>query len=540
MNRGIESVAAAGNWWRDAVIYHVYVRSFADSNADGVGDLPGVLGRLDYLRGGTTSLDVDAVWLSPFFPSPQADFGYDISDYLAVDPVYGTLDDLTRLIEKCHERGIRVLIDLVFNHTSTAHPWFLESRSSRNNPKRDWYFWRPPAGDGGPPNNWLSAFRNVGNAWTWDSRTAEYYMNSFTAEQADLNMRNPEVRGAVLDIARTWLERGVDGFRLDVVHRLMKDPLLSDNPPELAAAPRHVSHPTLRQHNFDHPDVLDLLAEIRALVDRYGAVTVGEVPIHDHRRLARYYGIQRPGLHMVFTFGLWDLPWEAAAFRGEVESIENALPEAGWPCYALANHDIPRVTDRYDDAGQGDARARVAAVFLLTARGTPCIYQGEEIGLKPPLALSAATGPDVDGRDRSRTPMQWDADGTGFSRISPWLPFGVDVEHRNVTFQAGRADSILALYRRLIGLRKQSPALRRGRYQTATAPAGAYAYWRTHPAERLFIALNFTAREQEMDCGAERVRPMLSTLDPTPRVRAGHFVLRPHEAVIVRCEGDRG
>jgi alpha-glucosidase len=534
--------AAAVPWWRDAVLYHIYVRSFADSNGDGIGDLPGIAARLDHLRGGEHCLGADAVWLSPFFPSPQRDFGYDIADHLGVDSRYGTLGDLERLIGEIHGRGMRVLIDLVLNHTSTAHPWFAESRLGRQSPKRDWYFWRPAAPGGNPPNNWLSAFRRCGSAWTWDEGSGEYYLSSFTPYQADLNLRHPQVRRAMWDIVRTWLDRGVDGFRVDVVHRIMKDPLLSDNPAELASQPRHVSHPTLRQNNFDHPDTLPLLAELRELVEAQGGALIGEVPIHDHRRLARYYGVERPGLHMLFSFGLWDIPWDARAFAAEVEATEASLPEAGWPCYSVANHDIPRELHRYGGDGCGDRRAQVLAVFLLTARGTPCIYYGQEIGLKPPG--SSHIGTDVDGRDPSRTPMQWDEDGGGFGHTGaaghtgatgqPWLPFGPELARRNVAVQAGDPGSMLSLYRRLIRLRASSVALRRGRYRTAPAPGGVYAYWREHGDERLLVVLNFASAPKTVETGVRGLEPVLATHGGRAHVRGTAVAVRPDQAVIVR------
>jgi alpha-glucosidase len=535
MTRDVATVA----WWRDAVLYHIYVRSFADSNGDGIGDLPGILAKLDHLKGGDNHLDVDAVWLSPFYPSPQHDFGYDIADYLGVDSCYGTLRDLNRLIGEIHSRGMRVLIDLVLNHTSTAHPWFTESRMSKQSPKRDWYFWRPAARDGNPPNNWLSAFRSCGSAWTWDETSGEYYLSSFTPYQADLNLRHPQVLKAMWDVVRTWLDRGVDGFRVDVAHRIMKDPLLSDNPAELASEPRHVSHPTLRQNNFDHPDTFPLLAELRELVEAYGGALVGEVPIHDHQRLARYYGSERPGLHMLFSFGLWDIPWDASAFLAEVEATEASLPEAGWPCYALANHDIPRELQRYGADGRGDCRARVLAVFLLTARGTPCIYYGQEIGLKPPG--SSRIGTDVDGRDAARTPMQWDATGRGFGQTAlPWLPFGPELDKRNVTVQVSDPDSMLSLYRRLVQLRSSHAALRRGRCRTAPTPRGVYAYWREHEDERFLVVLNFVSAQRVVETGVPGLEPVLATQGARAHVCGSAVIVRPDEAVIVRVARPTG
>ncbi|HEY1616601.1 MAG TPA: alpha-amylase family glycosyl hydrolase [Streptosporangiaceae bacterium] len=522
-----------GDWWRDAVIYHVYLRSFADSDGDGIGDLPGLLSRLDYLRGGEHSLGADTVWVSPFFPSPQADYGYDIADHLGVDPAYGSLSDVTQLIGELRRRDMRLIIDLVLNHTSTEHPWFAESRSDRDSARRGWYFWRPPAPGGGPPNNWLSAFASQGTAWTFDEATGEYYLSSFTPAQADVDLRHPAARQAMWQVVRTWLERGVDGFRVDVAHRLMKDPALADNPAAVAAERRHVSGNGARQHNFDHQDTTALLAELRQLIDAAGGTSVGEVPIHDHARLARYYG-SPAGLHMLFTFGLWDVPWQAEAFRAEVEAVEASLPGHGWPCYALSNHDIPRLTDKYGGGPGGEARCRVAAVFLLTVRGTPCLYYGEEIGLTPSIAPGSPDGDDVDGRDPQRTPMQWEPGG-GFTAGRPWLPPGAEPERRNVATQAADPGSLLSLYRRLIRLRAASQALRRGSYRTAQAPGGVLAYWREKDGEKFLIALNFTSEPRLVSAGGASLAPVLSSHAAGPALDGGGISLRPDEAVIARA-----
>ncbi|GAA2687638.1 MULTISPECIES: alpha-amylase family glycosyl hydrolase [Actinosynnema] len=480
---------AGGAWWRDAVLYQVYPRSFADSGGDGVGDLRGVLERLDHLEW----LGVDAVWLSPFYPSPQADFGYDISDYESVAPEHGTLADFDELVEQAHRRGIRVVLDLVMNHTSDEHPWFTASRSGRDDPKRDWYLWADPAPGGGPPNNWLSAFERCGPAWTLDEATGQYYLHSFTPGQPDLNWRNDEVRDAMRAVWRFWLERGADGFRVDVAHRLLKDPLLRDNDVEVASARRHVSHPSVRQRNIDLPEVHDVLRDLRSVLDEHGAFALGEVPISDDARLAAYFG--GDGMQTAFHVAFWEQPWDAAAFRRCVEGLARAARPDALATYALATHDIPRTAERYgagsgEDAGIGAARARVAAVLALTLRGVPCVYYGEEIGMGHAV-LPPGGEHDVDGRDGQRAPMSWTADG-GFTTGTPWLPHARDVAEVNVAAQRGDPRSLLALYRSLIALRKESKALREGTQRLLDAPEGVFAYLREAGPERVLVALNLT------------------------------------------------
>ncbi|MFC4117855.1 alpha-amylase family glycosyl hydrolase [Nonomuraea zeae] len=515
-------------WWREAVIYQVYLRSFADHDGDGVGDLPGLLGKLDYLR----ELGVDAVWLSPFHPSPLADFGYDVSDYTAVDPAYGTLGDFDVLVRAAHERGIRVLIDLIMNHTSAEHPWFVESSSDRTNPKRDWYIWADPRQSDEPPNNWLSSFERCGPAWTYQPRTRQCYLHSFTPGQPDLNWRNPEVRAAMREVWRFWLDRGVDGFRIDVAHRLMKDAELRDNPAELAHARRHTAHPTLRMRNLDLPETLQVLRELRGTLDEYGGkLALGEVPISDDGRLADYFG--GDGMHTAFHIAFWEQPWRATAFRRTVDGLAARIRPGALPTYALATHDISRTASRYG----GAARARVAAMMAFSLRGIPCVYYGEEIGMSdapPPLAL------DVDGRDGQRTPMQWDATGRGFTTGTPWMPVAPDQAEVNVAVQSGDPDSLLTLYRRLISFRRASPALRTGDYRSLDAGDDVFAYLRSAPGERLLVALNFASRpatavlpdlpakgRADVSTGD---RPAGSTVDLRP------LRLEPGEGVIIRIE----
>ncbi|MFC4533035.1 alpha-amylase family glycosyl hydrolase [Sphaerisporangium dianthi] len=476
-------------WWREAVLYQIYPRSFADSDGDGVGDLSGITDRLDYLA----ALGADAIWLSPFYPSPLADFGYDVSDFVAVDPAFGTLDDFDELLRQAHARGIRVIVDLIMNHTSVEHPWFAESRSSLTNPKRDWYIWASPGAGGGPPNNWLSAFERCGPAWSHDEATGQCYLHSFTPGQPDLNWRNPEVRAAMRKVWHFWLDRGVDGFRVDVAHRLMKDAELRDNIPELAHARRHVTHPLGRQRHLDLPETLDVLRDLRRTLDAYpGTFALGEVPISDDRRLAEYFG--GDGMHTAFHIAFWEQPWRAAAFRETVDRLAGLARPGALPTYALATHDISRTVTRYG----GGARPRVAATMMLTLRGIPCVYYGEEIGMAdapPPVEQRL----DVDGRDGTRVPMQWDETGLGFTRGTPWLPPGDDRREANVARQMADPGSLLGLYRRLISLRHASAALRRGDQRSLETGEDVFAYVRSCPGERLLIALNFASRATSVD-----------------------------------------
>ena len=384
------------DWWREAVFYQVYPRSFQDANGDGVGDLEGVRRRLPYLA---ETLGVDAVWLSPFYPSPMADFGYDVADYCGVDPLFGDLEDFDRLLAGCHERGLRLIVDLVPNHTSDRHPWFVESRASRHSPKRDWYVWRHPKPGGGPPNNWQAVFG--GAAWEWDGATGQYYLHSFLAEQPDLNWRHPEVRAAMVGVMRFWLDRGVDGFRIDVADFVMKDPELGDDPPPGPGRPRSRAH----------PDIHGVFRDTRLLLDEYEPprVAIGEIHEDDLAVWASYYG-SGDELHLPFNFSLLHAPWEAEEVRRRVEALEAALLAGAWPNWVLGNHDEPRLATRF-----GPGAARTAAMLLLTLRGTPTLYYGDELGLPqlevPPERQQDPFGRRVPGRGRDgcRTPMPWDA-----------------------------------------------------------------------------------------------------------------------------------
>jgi alpha-glucosidase len=482
-------------WWQTGVIYQIYPRSFQDSNGDGIGDLRGVLRRLDYLEW----LGIDAVWLSPIYPSPMADFGYDISDYTDIHPIFGNLNDFDELLAAVHERGMKLLLDLVPNHTSDLHPWFLESRSSRDNPKRDWYIWCDPKPGGGLPNNWLSVFG--GNAWEWDEQTGQYYYHAFLKEQPDLNWRNPEVQEAMLDVMRFWLKKGVDGFRVDVMWHMIKDNHMRDNPPN----PHYETHMSTYQqllpvYSTDQPEVHEIVRKMRDVMEEidHSRVLIGEIylPV---QQLVTYYGVDNRGAHLPFNFQLLELPWEAKQIAAAIDLYEGALPEMGWPNWVLSNHDKPRISSRI-----GIQQARVAAMMLLTLRGTPTIYYGDEIGMRD-VAIPFEEVQDPQGlnmpdknlsRDPSRTPMQWDnSEHAGFTEAKPWLRLDKTFSRVNVRAEKEDTYSMLSLYWRLINLRRQEPALTEGKYAPVYADHQMIAFTRLLDGHAGFLViLNLTHR----------------------------------------------
>ena len=472
-----------GPWWKSAVVYQVYPRSFCDANGDGVGDLEGLREHLDHLEW----LGVDAIWISPFFRSPMRDYGYDVSDFCDVDPLFGTLEDFDHLLEDAHARGLRVLLDWVPNHTSDRHPWFREARASRDSAKRSWYVWRDGSPDR-PPNNWRAAFRE-GPSWTWDAATRQWYLHLFLPEQPDLNWANPAVVAAMHDTLRFWLDRGVDGFRMDVVHCIGKDPALPDAPEELARLPWCALN--------DHASTHGLLRDIRGVIEAYPGerVMVGEVVLFPAERVAPYYG-REDELHLCFNFSpLW-APWEAEAWRRQIADTERALdPVGAWPTWVLSNHDNPRHRTRY---GGAEARARAAALLLLGLRGTPFLYAGEELGLED-AAIPEARIRDPGGRDGCRAPIPWEGpDAYGWANGDPWLPWPPDAARRNA--RALRADprSILHLYRRLLTLRRGVPSLQRGAQEMLAVPDGVLAWRRTSDAEPWIVVVNFSDAEQRV------------------------------------------
>jgi alpha-glucosidase len=527
-----------GDWWRHGVLYQIYPRSYQDSNGDGVGDLRGITSRLDHLNGRPDSLGIDGIWISPFYPSPMADFGYDVADYCDIDPIFGTLADFDELLGQAHERRIRVIVDLVPNHSSDRHPWFVESRSSRDNPKRDWYIWRDPKPDGSPPNNWRSTFARVeSTAWTFDRATGQSYLHSFLRQQPDLNWANPAVRRAFEEILHFWLDRGVDGFRIDVAHRMAKDAELRDNPEPPPGADPLAFLKSIRSYDQDQPEVHDIFRSWRRVLDGYGGdrMTVGEVYLLDPRRLVEYYGTGTDELNLAFNFAFLRAPFAADAFRANVEEFERLLPRDAWPDYTLSNHDHSRAVSRYapeGDVARGRRRARLLALMLLTLRGTPFLYQGEEIAM--------ADGPvppdrvvDVDGRDPERTPMQWD-DGPngGFTTGSPWLPVSPEASTVNVGAQRDDARSMLSFVRALIAIRRGEPALHGGTYATLPAPPDVYAYERRAGDERFGVALNFGALPVVVDLRGI-VRASSDPDRPPGQQVDGRLEVGPEEGVLV-------
>lgn len=517
-------------WWERAVIYQIYPRSFQDSDGDGIGDLKGIEQRLDHL----SRLGVDAIWISPIFPSPMADFGYDVADYCDVDPRFGTLDDFDALLTATHARGLKLLLDFVPNHSSDQHPWFIESRSSRHSAKRNWYIWRDAAPDGGPPNNWISDFG--GSAWEWDAGTAQYYYHAFLKEQPDLNWRNPQVREAMYDVLRFWLDRGVDGFRIDVLWHMIKHDGFPDNPPNPSyTAAMGEMFRVLQLHSTDQPEVHLIAREMRAIAESYGdRLLIGEIylPVE---RLMDYYG----GCHLPFNFQLIDAPWHARTLARMIADYEAALPETGWPNWVLGNHDRPRAA-----AQRGEAQARVAAMLLLTLRGTPTIYYGDEIGLSDVLIPADRVQDPRElrepglglGRDPVRTPMPWSSGPhAGFTRGEPWLPLNPDWPLRNVARQQEDPYSMLQLYRRLISLRRANEALSIGDFALVEASGDVLAYERNVGGKRMLIALN-------LGNGGERLiipdwaiggEVLISTLEDHPAVVAAELALRPDEGLII-------
>ena len=525
-------------WWQQGIIYQVYPRSFQDSDGNGVGDLQGIIERMDYF----VWLGVDALWISPIYPSPMADFGYDITNYCDIDPLFGTLQEFDCIVSGAHRRSLKIILDFVPNHTSEQHPWFDESRSSRSSAKRDWYIWRDARPDGGPPTNWCGNFG--GSAWEWDDATGQYYYHSFLREQPDLNWRNHDVRNAMYDVLRFWLDRGVDGFRVDVLWMLIKDDQLRDNPGNPAFRQGSATQNRLIPlYNVDRPEVHGVVAEMRHVLDAYGdRVLIGEIylPID---RLVSYYGDALQGAHLPFNFQLLSASWNAPDIARIISDYETALPVGAWPNWVLGNHDISRVASRV-----GAAQARVAGMLLLTLRGTPTIYYGEELGLEDvPMTPESVQDPYERkqpglglGRDPERTPMPWDSSvRAGFTSGTPWLPLAADHEERNVQVQTHDPQSILALYRRLIELRRQHQALRIGVLEAVAAEGHVLLYQRTDGIERLAVVLNMGHEPCRLACPnlPSRAQILLSTLLDRCNEGVGPTIsLRADEGLILAFE----
>jgi alpha-glucosidase len=481
-------------WWKDGVIYQIYPRSFQDTTGNGIGDLKGITSRLGYLE----DLGIDAIWISPIFPSPMKDAGYDVSDYTGIDPTFGTLEDFEALVADAHARGMKVLLDFVPSHTSDQHPWFEEARASKDSPKRDWYVWRDPAPDGGPPTNWISEF--AGPAWTLDEATGQYYLHVFLREQPSLNWHNRELREAMYDVMRTWFDRGVDGFRVDAVENMGPDPEAGDNPPNpdwvesMGPARSHLGTNTKHQ-----PVIFDIAREMRAVAEEYDPPRLlvgeayGEIP-----QVMKYYGDALDAFQQPFNFLLIEAEWDAGNLVGLITEYEAALPEGAWPNWVLGNHDRARIASRV-----GPAQARNAMMLLLTIRGTPTIYQGDELGMEnvaiPPDRVQDPWEKNVPGqglgRDPVRTPIAWE-DGPfgGFSTVDPWLPMDLGPE-RVVARQIASEGSMLAFTRALLKLRREMPELRRGTLEDVRAEGDVLRYARVLDGSRIEVLLNIGTEE---------------------------------------------
>lgn len=535
------------SWWQSGVVYQIYPRSFMDSNGDGVGDLQGIIDRLDYLNDGTeNSLGVDILWLSPIYPSPMADFGYDVADYCNIDPLFGDLPTFDRLLAAAHKRGMKVIIDWVPNHTSDQHPWFIQSRSALDNPKRDWYIWRSPSATGGLPNNWGSYFG--GPAWTFDEKTGQYYLHQFVKEQPELNWRNPQVEQAMYETLRFWLRRGVDGFRMDVVGLIIKDEALRDDPVNLNADPSLPANDLhgrlIHIYDMDQDEVHPYIRRIRGVLNEFDdRCSIGEL-WGDLQRWVKYYGENGDGLHLPFNFRLMYEPWGAKSMRASVDAMEAALPDFAWPNYVLGNHDQTRLATRFG----GEAQARLATFMLLTLRGTPTLYYGDELAMpNTPIPLERVVDPQGKNlgvertRDVCRTPMQWDAGpNAGFSSVEPWLPLPDDFTRRNVARQSGDRQSPLSLYRQLLWIRRRSLALHGGTYRPLkTDSDDVFAYLRESGPDRKLVALNFsgtplTVRIPLEGSGEIQLSTHLDRLEP---IQFETISLRPYEGLLANVPG---
>jgi len=493
-------------WWQHAVFYEIYPRSFADSNNDGVGDLKGITSKLDYLK----DLGVDAVWLSPCFPSPQIDFGYDVSNYEDIDPMYGTLADFDMLSSEAKKRGIHIILDFVVNHTSDQHKWFLDSKSSRTAEHRDWYIWRDGKGPGQPPNNWNSDFG--GSAWKFDPTTNQYYYHYFYTEQPDLNWRNPAVKDAMFGVTRWWYKRGVSGFRLDAVDTLFEDPNLRDNP--LSGGINPYGDPYEEKiYTTKLPEVHDALRGLRKVTDEYNGVLIGETWTTNIAELNKYYGERNNELQMPMDFLFTTVnKLSPADFRKQIAAIDSA---SGWPTFVISNHDIVRSYDRYGDGQHNDQIAKLMAGLYLTLRGTPILYYGEEIGMKttPPTRkedvkdpIGKRGWPKEKGRDGERTPMQWDVSvNGGFSTAAPWLPVPETAKTHNVAEEAKDPESVLAFYKQVLKLRHSNPALLDGSYVPINeSDQNVLSYLRTYKDQAVIVALNMSGAEQTLNIGVSQ------------------------------------
>jgi len=524
-------------WWQHAVFYEIYPRSFMDSNGDGIGDLPGIDSKLDYLK----TLGVDAIWITPCYPSPQVDFGYDVSDYENIDPMYGTLADFDRLEQAAKQHGIRIIMDFVMNHTSDQHPWFVDSRSSRTAAKRDWYMWHDGKAPGVPPNNWISTFG--GSAWTFDAKTGQFYYHYFYPQQPDLNWHNPAVHDAMFDATRWWYKRGVAGFRLDAVDTLFEDPDLRDNP-VLPGLNKYGDPKEQDLYNTKLPEVHDVLRDLRKVADEHNAVLIGETWTKDVNELKQYYGEHNNELQMPMDFMFTKVDkLSPPEFRRQIAAVDSA---GGWPVFVLSNHDIVRSYVRYGDGQHNQAIAKLMASLYLTLRGTPIMYYGEEIGMEnsDPVRkedvkdpIGRVGWPQEKGRDGERTPMQWDdSPNAGFTRGAPWLPIPPSYKTVNVASELKDPSSILQVYRSLLKLRHQNQALLEGDYVALNEnDPNVLSYLRRYKNEAVLVVLNMSSQPQEVSFdlapqgfAAKSARTLLTSTAPGSKERAlSHLSLEP-------------
>ncbi len=544
--QSVSKTPPARPWWQQAVFYEIYPRSFSDSNGDGIGDLKGITAHLDYLK----QLGIDAIWITPCFPSPQVDFGYDVSDYENIDPMYGTLRDFDRLQAEAKQRGIRIILDFVVNHTSDQHPWFKDSRSSRTSAKRDWYIWRDGRAPNKPPNNWISTFG--GSAWQWDAKTGQYYYHYFYPQQPDLNWRNPAVKTAMFDVTRWWYRRGVAGFRLDAVDTLFEDPKLTDNP-VLPGVDAYGDRNEDEIHNKNLPEVHDVLKGLRQVADQNNAVLIGETWTDNIAQLKQYYGEHGNELQMPMDFMFTTVnSLSPPEFRRQIASVESA---GGWPVFVISNHDIVRSFNRYGDGKHNEAIAKLMAAFYLTLRGTPIMYYGEEIGMenndpkrredvKDPIGKIG--WPKQKGRDGERTPMQWNTSpNAGFTIGTPWLPVPASYRTHNVASELQDPNSVLSVYRKVLALRHTDPALLFGDYVALnTADQHVMSYLRRYQGRALLVVLNMSDQPQKASFNlapqgfsAKQAKTLLSTGAAADRVPLNAITLPPFEAYIGEITG---
>ncbi len=528
------------SWWKKGIIYQIYPRSFMDSNNDGIGEIKGIISKLDYLNVGTeNSLGVDVIWISPIYKSPMKDFGYDISDYRSIDPMFGTMEDFKLLLQEAHKRNIKIIMDLVLNHTSNRHPWFVESKKDKDNPKRDWYIWHE--NNGKKPSNWVSLFE-MRNAWWLDESTNECYLGTFTKYQPEVNWRNPDLKKEMYDMIRYWLDMGVDGFRMDAVNWFIKDDLYRNNPWKISFNPTDV-----QKHVYDRnrPETHEICRSIRKITDEYeDRMLVGEIYTDDPEIAVSYQGNGEDELHMAFNFDFLFGKWDALEFYKKIMDYYNMLPKGGWPNFTLSNHDQPRHYYRYRDGNYSDSRARVAAALIMTLRGTPFIYYGEEIGMtcgniskqdmQDPIGKKG--WPIIKGRDGERTPMQWNgAENAGFSGGKPWLPINSDYENKNVQLQNEDNSSLLSYYKSLIWFRKNSKALCIGDIEFVTGNSkDVLVYKRKFENEELMIVLNFSKVNQNVHFDKEEEGRVLFGTHRVMEeaVTIKELVVHPYEVLI--------